>query len=173
MTNQDGLDFVSNNPVTSILFIEADASGLFPHIATDDGAIIVSELTNNDFTISTIRSPNNGTQPFSGNRQWGWLINENGNFEFFTRAVDVANISDITLYALSLGTANDECQQDTYYNVGEATWKNMQEEIVQWVYDYDGQANILPSKAKRVDKELIEEILTSNESIDDIISDCN
>jgi hypothetical protein len=172
MTNQDGLDFVSNNPVTSILFIEADASGLFPHIATDDGAIIVSELTNNDFTISTIRSPNNGTQPFSGNRQWGWLINENGNFEFFTRAVDVANISDITLYALSLGTANDECQQDTYYNVGEATWKNMQEEIVQWVYDYDGQANILPSKAKRVDKELIEEILTSNESIDDIISDC-
>ncbi|MFT6841833.1 MAG: hypothetical protein ACJASR_000595, partial [Psychroserpens sp.] len=50
---------------------------------------------------------------------------------------------------------------------------NMQEEIVQWVYDYDGQANILPSKAKRVDKELIEEILTSNESIDDIISDCN
>jgi hypothetical protein len=172
MTNQDELDFVSNNPIASILFIEADASGLFPHIATDDGAVIVSELTDNNFTISTIRSPNNGTQPFSGNRQWGWLINENSNFEFFTRAVDVANISKL-MKILSLGTANNECQQDTYYNVAEATWKNMQQEIKQWVIDNGGQANILPSQAKRVDKELIEEILTSDGSISDIISDCN
>ena len=68
---------------------------------------MVSGFTNNDWRISTISTANNGTQPFSGNRQWGWLINEDGNFEFFTRAVDVANISKL-LNVLSLGEANTE-----------------------------------------------------------------
>jgi len=29
----------------------------------------------------------NSSQPFSGNRQWGWNINQNGNLEIYTRAV--------------------------------------------------------------------------------------
>ncbi|WP_452218997.1 hypothetical protein [Lacinutrix undariae] len=169
LTNQDGIDFISNNPITSILLIEADANGFFPSIATDDGAVMVSNFTNNDWTISTIMTANNGTQPFSGNRQWGWLINQNGNFEFFTRAVDVANISKI----LNIG-ANTECQQDTYYDIAEATWENMQQEIVNWINSSEsngGQANIIPKKAVRCDKELIEELLTSNETINQI--NCN
>ena len=32
--------------------------------------------------------------PFSSKQQWGWLINENGHFELFTREVDVVNMSD-------------------------------------------------------------------------------
>ncbi|MFK5968982.1 MAG: hypothetical protein QM487_02525, partial [Candidatus Marithrix sp.] len=170
-TNQDGIDFISDNPITSILLIEADASGILPFIAADDGAIMVSDFTDNDFTISTISTANNGTQPFSGNRQWGWLINQNGKFEFFTRAVDVANISKL----LNIG-ANTECQQDTYYNIAETTWKNMQQEIAAWINSDDsngGQATIVSSTAVRVNRETIEEILTSNESIDQIISNCN
>ncbi|RKE97950.1 hypothetical protein [Ichthyenterobacterium magnum] len=169
LTTQDGIDFVSNDPIASILLIEADASGFFPSIATDDGAVIVSDFTNNDWTISTIMTANNGTQPFSGNRQWGWLINQNGNFEFFTRAVDVANISLL----LNIG-ASTECQQDTYYNIAEATWENMQQEIVDWINSTEsngGQASIIPKTAIRVDKEKIEELLTSNETINQINCD--
>lgn len=167
VTNQDGIDFVSNNPIASILLIEADASGMGT-LAADDGAVIVSDFTDNDFTISTIFTDNNGTQPFSGNRQWGWFINQNGNFEFFTRAVDVANIS---ILVSLLTPADNECQQDTYYNVGEATWGNMQEEIMQWVNDYGGQSNIVPGTAVRVDKEKIRELLTSNQTINEINCD--
>ncbi|MGY0392303.1 hypothetical protein ACW5R3_07100 [Bizionia sp. KMM 8389] len=169
LTTQDGIDFISNDPIASILLIEADATGVIPTIASDDGAVIVSEFTNNDWTISTIRTPNNGTQPFSGNRQWGWFINQNGNFEFFTRAVDVANISML----LNLG-ANTECQQETYYDVAEATWENMQQEIASWINSPEsngGQASIIPKTAIRVDKEKIEELLTSNETIDQINCD--
>ncbi len=169
LTNQDGIDFVSNDPISSILLIEADASGILPWIATDDGAVMVSDFTNNDWTISTIMTPNNGTQPFSGNRQWGWLINQNGNFEFFTRAVDVANISILLNIA-----ANTECQQETYYDIAEATWKNMQQEIVDWINSPEsngGQASISTTKAIRVEKEKIEELLTRHEAIDQI--NCN
>ena len=169
LTDQDGIDFVSNNPITSILTIEAFASGL-GFLAADDGAVMVSGFTDNDWTISTISTANNGTQPFSGNRQWGWLMNQNGNFEFFTRAIDVANIS-ILLNIFS--PADTECQQDSYYNVAEATWQNMQQEIAQWVNDNGGQATIIPHIAVRVDREKIEELLTSNDSIGEILSNCN
>lgn len=171
LTAQDGINFTSNDPIASILLIEADASGLGT-LAADDGAVIVSDFTANDWTISTIMTANNGTQPFSGNRQWGWHINQNGNFEFFTRAVDVANIS--TLLNFLPGGANTECQQDTYYNIAEATWENMQQEIVDWINSPEsngGQASIVPKTAVRVDKEKIEELLTSNETIGEINCD--
>ena len=170
VTTQDGIDFISNDPVTSVLLIEAGASGL-GNLAADDGAVIVTHYNLNDWTIATIHTDNNGAQPFSGNRQWGWFINENGNLEFFTRAVDVANISTL-LKVLSFGSANTECQQDTYYNVAEATWQNMQQEIIQWVTTHQGQANLSPNTtAIRVDREKIEELLTSNETINQI--NCN
>lgn len=64
-------------------------------------------------------------RPFSGNRQWGWIINQNGNLELFTRAVDVAKINSLMKF---LKVANEESQQDAYYNIAEATWENMQQE---------------------------------------------
>lgn len=136
------------------------------HLVTDDGAVIVTNFNPNNWLIATNV---NRTQPFSGNRQWGWFINQNGNFEFFTRAVDVAN-SSILLNAAP-GT-NTECQQDSYYNVAEATWQNMQEELVQLITENGGQASISPNTtAVRVDREKIIELLTSNETIDQI--NCN
>ncbi|WP_289044787.1 hypothetical protein [uncultured Olleya sp.] len=164
----DGIDFVSNNPIASILLIESEAEGILPSIANDEGAVIVTEFTNNDWAISTIITPSNGTQPFSGNRQWGWLINENGNLELFTRVVDVAKIAKI----LNLAPGTDtECQQNSYYDIAEATWQNMQEEIAQWVNGNGGQANIVTNTAARVDKEKIEELLTSIETIEEINCD--
>ena len=161
--------FVSSNPISAILDIEAEASGI-GSLAADDGAIIVSDFTQNQWTISTISTPYNGSQPFSGNRQWGWLINQSGNLELFTRAVDVAKISKIL--NISIGT-NTECQQDTYYNIAEATWKNLQQEIADWINSNGGQAIIKPSKAVRIQKEKIVEILTTNVSIDQVLSNCN
>jgi hypothetical protein len=169
VTSQDGLDFVSENPIASILLIEADASGLGSLVA-DDGAIIVTGFTNNDWTISTLYTTNNGSQPFSGNRQWGWYINQNGNLELFTRAVDVATISKL-LNVLSFGSTDTECQQETYYNVAEATWENMQQEMVNWVNSNGGVAAIVPKTAVRVDKEKIEELLTNNVTITEINCD--
>lgn len=118
-------------------------------------------------------------QPFSGNRQWGWLSNQHGNLELFTRAVDVARISDLILKDRSnpFSDNGEECQQNDYYNVAEATWENMQLEIAAWINNNEisngGQASINTPKAVRVNKETIEEILTSNESIDQILPICN
>lgn len=131
----------------------------------------MTHFNSNDWTVATIFTDNNGTQPFSGNRQWGWFINQNGNLEFFTRAVDVARISKL-LNVLSFGTSDTQCQQDTYYNVADATWTNMQDKIIDWVNDNGGQASISPNTtAVRIERDRIEELLTSEETIDQINCD--
>ena len=169
-TDNDNDMFNSDNPITSIFNIEATATGL-GNLVADEGAIIVSEFTINFWTGSSIKTPQNGSQPFSGNRQWGWFINNNGNMELYTRAVDVANIS--TILNLTSGT-NTECQQDTYYNIAQETWQNMQGEIKEWLTDdlsNGGQAIIIPKTAVRVRKEKIIELLTSHETIAQINCD--
>lgn len=127
--------------------------------------MIVTDFDDSQWTIATISTVNNGTQPFSGNRQWGWIINGNGNLEFFTRAIDVANIS--TLLNILPG-ANEDCQQETFYDVAEATWSNMQEKIAAWINFFGGDANIKLPTAIRVRKELLVDLLTQTQTIDQI-----
>ena len=67
-------------------------------------------------------------------------------------------------------------QQDTYYNVAEATWENMQQEIKQWInspISNGGQATVKPKKAVRVNRTHIIALLTATETIDQIPSICN
>jgi hypothetical protein len=158
--------------------IDAGANNPFVNTNADLGAIIVSGFTSTNWTISTIQTPETETQPFSGNRQWGLLINQNGNLEFYTRAVDVARVADIFLEWPATWLGSDiDCQQDTYYDIAEATWQNMQQEIADWINDdeisHGGQATVNTPKAARVNKDKIIEILTTNESIEQILSNCN
>jgi len=67
-----------------------------------------------------------------------------------------------------MGDSITECQQDTYYNIAEATWKNMQQEIADWINSLEsngGQATISPSTAVRLTKEKLKEIFESDEPI--------
>lgn len=164
----DQLLWSLNNSVNAILKIDAGASNPLVNFTSDIGAIMISEHTNDHFIGSTITTSESGSQPFSGNREWGVLTNQNGNFEIFTRAVDVAKISSI----IQFGPGSDECKEDTYYNIAEATWQNLQDKIEDWVEDEgNGQANISITEAIRVDRGKIKELLESSETIDMI--NCN
>ncbi len=159
----------SSNPLTAIFKIDASAEEIpFGNLISDDGAIMISEFTSNYWIGSTIATEFSGTQPFSGNRQWGYITNSNGNLELYARAVDVARVSD---RVKNWTPGSDECKEDSYYNIGEATWSNLQEEIKQFIVDNGGQAEVVPKTAVRFDKDKIKELLESNESIDQI--NCN
>jgi hypothetical protein len=159
------------NPITTIIGIDGGSNELDFDLASDDGAIMISKYDNNSWIGSTITTPITGSQPFSGNREWGWIINQNGNLEFFTRAVDVAKVSAL-VKALSFGS--DPCQEETYYNIAETTWANMQDEIKEWIENEgDGQVSVKTPKTVRIKKETIEEILTTTNNINEILSNCN
>lgn len=160
------------------MLIDAGANNPFVNANADLGAIMVSGFSPNNWTISTIQTPDTETQPFSGNRQWGWFINQNGNLELFTRAVDVARVADVFLeFPATIFDSDIQCQQETYYDIAEATWQNMQQEIANWINNeeisHGGQAVVNAPKAVRISKEKITEILTTNESIEQILGSCD
>lgn len=156
----------STNPLTAIFKIDASADGIpFGDTISDDGAIMISGFTSEYWIGSTITTEFSGTQPFSGNRQWGYITNLNGNLELYARAVDVARVSNLVKY---FTPGSNECKEDSYYNIGEATWSNLQDEIKQFIVDNGGQTNIVPKTAIRFDKTKLKEMLESNETIDQI-----
>ncbi len=164
----------SSNPLTAIFLIEAgaDIPGLYTwleNLSEDDGAIMISAYTPNYWIGSTIATEDSKTQPFSGNRQWGWLVNQNNKLELYARALDVARVSTFTKYGNFL--SGNECKEDTYYNIGEETWSNLQNEIKEWVNDNGGGAEVIPKTAIRFDKTKLKELLENNETIDQI--NCN
>ncbi|MFL0109401.1 hypothetical protein [Tenacibaculum maritimum] len=63
---------------------------------------------------------------------------------------------------------DDECKSETYYNIGEATWSNLQNQIAKWVNANGGKATVKIKTAIRFDKKKIKEILEKNESINQI-----
>lgn len=156
----------STNPLTAIFKIDAWAE--VPFGIADDGAIMISEYTSNYWIGSTIQTTFSDTQPFSGNRQWGLLTNQSGNLELYARAVDVARVDDWIRRSPLTG---EECEDLDYYNIGDATWSNLQQEIKQFIIDNGGQAQVIEPNYARFDKEKIEEILESNDSIDQILCD--
>jgi len=166
-TNSELTLWNSTNPLTTIFKIDANANIFGGDAISDDGAIMISAFNPNYWIGSTIATFWSGTQPFSGNRQWGFLRNQNGRLELYARAVDVARVSAVIKY----GPGNDECKADTYYNIGEATWTNLQNQIAKWVNFNGGEAVVKTKTAIRFDKTKIKEILESNDRIDQIKCD--
>lgn len=153
---------------TAILGIDAGSSNPLVDLTSDLGAIMISEYTNNHFIGSTISTSESGSQPFSGNREWGLLTNQNGNLEIYTRAVDVATISDLIKSIPSFLGSNPEDNELTYYDIADVTWKNLQNKVKNWINENGGQADISTTEAIKVDKEKIKELLESNQTIDQI-----
>ncbi|MDG1697348.1 MAG: hypothetical protein P8H93_00330, partial [Polaribacter sp.] len=163
----DATTWNSNNPLAAIIEIIAWGDVIFSDLVSDDGAIMISAFTPQYWIGSTIQTFRTKSQPFSGNRQWGYLTNQNGNLELYARAVDVAKVSKITLK----GPGTKDCKEETYYDIGDATWSNLQEEIKYWVNAYNGKASVVPKTAVHFDKNKLKELLESNDTINQI--NCN
>lgn len=161
---------LDGTPLNTIFFIDAGADDPLPNKIADKGAIIISEYdSNSHFIGSTITTEKSGSQPFSGNRQWGYKINNNGNMEIYTKAIDVAHLTDPMRVASWIA---DECAMNDYYNLAKETWKNLQNEVEDWVEQNgnNGQATIVTPKQAGIPNEKVEELLTQNNSIPENIN---
>lgn len=56
-------------------------------VGPDNGSVIISEKTSNYFIVSTIETPDNGTHPENGSREFGFDKNSDGSILFYTRGV--------------------------------------------------------------------------------------
>ncbi len=156
---------VDGTPLNTIFFIDAGADEDIPNLIADKGAIIISEYVSNSHYIgSTITTPLSGSQPFSGNRQWGYTINQNGNMEIYTKAIDVAHLTNPMRFASLI---KDKCAMNDYYSLAKHTWQNLQNKINDWVEqpNYGGQANILVPKVALMPNIKVQEFLKQTNTI--------
>lgn len=157
--------WLSDDPTSTIFFIDAGAQGPIANAVADQGAVIVSDITGCCWVFSTIETPESESQPFSGNRQFGLRTNENGNLEFFTRAVDRAKLPPFMKLLL-----NDACSYEDYFDIGDATWTNLITEIESFVENNNGSASVYRTDYIRPNYNNIKEQLKSNNPVQ---IDCN
>lgn len=154
----------SDNPLSAIFLINAGSyNSVLASFTADQGSIIVSDFTDRDWTISTITSAENDTQPYSGKRQWGLLTNGSGNIEIYTRAVDIARIDNILESMPAL--PNQECKMDDYYNVADLSWRKLMENLYLWINSNGGTAVIKEPTIVRIQRQLLKTYLEGDGTI--------
>ncbi|GIV32250.1 MAG: hypothetical protein KatS3mg030_552 [Saprospiraceae bacterium] len=177
--NQDETLWESNNPLTTIFTIEAEANAVIPgsgvepllNAIEDDGAVMCTQYTEDCCWIFTALKniALNGTQPFSGNRQFGITLNSNGNYEFYTKAIDRAKTA--TMLSVATIWSDPDCDARDYYQLASVTWNNLMEKIVSFISAYGGNAAINNTLQEFVDYEDVLSKLKSNSPIN--IVPCN
>jgi|GEM_PF-1161609 len=130
----------------TVFFIDAGAEDPDNNKFADKGAIIISQATNCCWVGSTINTPLSGSQPFSGNRQWGLTTLPNGKKAFYTKAADRA----LTQYWLPTiaGIVFEGCDADTYYKIAHETWMNHMIGTGTFITQYGGRVVSEPGYTK-------------------------
>lgn len=130
------------------LFEIKAGGGIIETIGGDDGAVLESEISQNSWIFTTIFTPKSDTQPFSGHRQFGIHQDEDGNYRFFTRAIDRIWPSNFLLsYS---GQAKESLVKD-YLTIADATWANLIKNVSQFINNNFGKTTIMPAEKKRID----------------------
>jgi hypothetical protein len=88
----------------------------------------------NKWIFTTIHDPKNGDHPISGNREFGFTVNANGSYTFYTKATDrLTNLSGTFLQSttgIPFDTAND-------------LWKSFQTMFSSYVNTNGGNATVV------------------------------
>ncbi|MBS1571445.1 MAG: hypothetical protein JST62_03480 [Bacteroidetes bacterium] len=114
----------------------------------DHGAVLESENESfqRSWIFSTIVTPESGTQPFSGHRQFGIHKDKEGYYRFFARAIDRVWVEDFIS-----GKNGKECSVLDYLTIADATWNNLIKNVSKFISDNGGKTTIMPNEIKRID----------------------
>lgn len=156
--NANGLDerdkWASTNPLGAIIGIDLPA---------DDGSVITSFSSADRWTFTTIHEPMYGDHPVSGNRDFGYIVNSNGSYTFYTRGVD-----RLTSWA---GTTLQEFT-NIPFNEADALWTTFQNSIDNFVKTNGGNSNISSTEIFRPQWDLVKEVMEGKKPLSTLSKNC-
>lgn len=121
--------WASNNPVGAIIHINIPKAG--------DGSVICSDYSISNWVFTTIEVPYNlfvqgydGKHPVSGNREFGFVVNSDGSYTFYTRGVDRITTQVDALVA-------ENVFSDAFADP-DKLWNSLKEGIYKYVQDNGG-----------------------------------
>lgn len=155
----DATKWNSSNPVNTVFKIPTEVNIPTLNFVSDNGSIVISQFESCCWIGSSIHTPFSQSQPYSGNRQWGYKI-ENNKFIFYTKAIDVATRTNfIKTFAAEV------CASKTYYDIADVTWTNLQEELQDFIIFHGGNAIINAPKVAHYDTDQVRNLLKTDQTI--------
>ena len=140
----------------------------FPGI-TQDGTVICSDQSHNQWIFTTIESPKDWDHPVSGHREFGLKQEDNGTYTFYTRGVDrVAESTDYFMGNLLSALTNGYIP--TAFDGGEALWESVMDNLMSFVNDdpwYQGNAVKYPKSVNQPNWNEVRDVLEGRMSIAD------
>lgn len=145
-------------------------TGSFVTIAInpDPGSVAVIDSANDHWTFGTVQSPQepvgDARYPVSGNRQFGYVENQDGTVTFYTRGVD--RIADRPTSMVNW--AWDKFDGDgsgIAFNNTDALWRGFQQGIEEHVNRIGGRAQIEDPVVVRPRWTDVRDVLTGRESV--------
>ena len=164
--DESGIWF-SGNPLGAILSIDIPGA--------HDGSVVCSDYNinttqnNNDFwTFTTLTMPwgitqgLDGPHPVSGNRQFGFILNQNNNsYTFYTRGVDriESKIDEKVANYLTAGSP---------FKDPDALWTSFVAKIQAFTNANGGIGNVAPISTSRPNWQKVKDVLLGNRPISDL-----
>ncbi len=130
----------------------------------DNGSVIVSNSTPTEWTFTTINDPKYHDHPVSGNRDFGYKINSDGSFNFYTRGVDRITNWDATLI---------QQLAQVPFTQADYLWSSFQSKIANFVNQRQGNATVNPPQKHRPDWSIVKGVLDGTLPLNTLSTDCN
>jgi hypothetical protein len=105
----------------------------------EDGSVVVSSFRPDRWIFSTLWTPSDQGHPVSGNRAFGYFLNEDGSYTFYTQG------ADRTTGLLDFMAA--EAKQ--VFEAADQVWLSLQDGIVDYVKNNQGEAIKEPRQSTR------------------------
>ena len=151
----------SNNPLNAVISI---------NIGIDNGSVICSQYTSNHWYFTTLTTPwafswteddYDGFHPVSGNREFGYYNDLNGNYVFYVRGVDRIQRSSISAIADILNPENP-------FEDADQLWNKMQQNLKNFVNNNGGSATVNADQIYRPNWNDVKDVLRGVKPISDL-----
>jgi Papain-like cysteine protease AvrRpt2 len=129
--SSDAALIASANPVPAVWKLDI--------IGPDNAAVVIAESTSRYFRVCTVETPDTGSHPVSGTREWGYREND-GAFVFYTRAADRA----------TYGVA-----ETVVWTGANHLWRSLQTKLTDWINANGGAATIGGVVSERFHPEVV------------------
>jgi hypothetical protein len=151
--------WTSDNPLGSILRFNMLAIGGLEGLDNpDDGSVITSDFQDSYWVFSTLQTPGDFGHPVSGNRRFGFTVNQDGSYTFYTRGIDRAT-----------GYLDHAMQETTglLFSKADQLWQSFQQNLADYINNNGGSAIVQPPVTERPNWEKVERYLNGEIGIEE------
>lgn len=151
----------SSNPLGAVIAL--DISG------PDNGSVIVSDYSSTGWTFSTIYDPMYASHPVSGHRDFGFTVNGDGSYTFYTRGVDrLTNAGGTALHNISMFLTG----QSYPFSQADALWTSFQSMINSFVNQNGGNSSISAQQIHRPNWQQVIDVIDGRAPLSSLSKDC-